>query len=81
MGIRGYAWVSKYPWITRIEIPARIWGRVQIPYLSNRAETDIILPVPADTHRHYNHFGNFHANAFYKLNVHRDKQFFLKCKT
>ena len=50
IGTRGYPWVSKYPWITRIEIPARIWGRVRVPYLSNGAETDIILPVPADTH-------------------------------
>jgi len=31
MGTREYPWVSKYPWITRIEIPARIWGRAQVP--------------------------------------------------
>jgi len=49
MGTRGYPWVSKYSWITRIEIPARIWGRVRVPYLSNGAGSDIILPVPADT--------------------------------
>jgi len=40
MGTRGYPLVSKYPWITRIEIPARIW--VRVPYLSNGAGTDII---------------------------------------
>jgi len=45
MGTRGYLLVSKYPWITRIEIPVRIWGRVRVPYLSNGAGTDIILPV------------------------------------
>jgi len=48
MGTRGYPLVSKYPWITRIEIPAQIW--VRVPYLSNGAGTNIILPVPADTH-------------------------------
>jgi len=50
MGTRGYPLVSKYPWITRIEIPAQIWGQVRVSYLSNGAGTDIILPVPADTH-------------------------------
>ena len=50
MGTRGYPWVSKYPWIARIEIPARVWGRVRVPYLSNGAGTDIILSVPAGTH-------------------------------
>ena len=48
MGTREYPWVYKYMWIIRIEILARIWGR--IPYLSNGAGTDIILPVPMDTH-------------------------------
>jgi len=50
MGTCGYPLVSKYPWITRTEIPARIWGRVRVPYLSNGTGTDIILPVPTDTH-------------------------------
>ena len=31
MGTREYQWVSKYPWITRIEIFARIRGRAQVP--------------------------------------------------
>jgi len=46
MGTRKYLWVSKYPWITHIEIPAR----ARVPYLSNKAGTDIVLPVPMDTH-------------------------------
>jgi len=50
MGTREYPWVSKYPWITRIEIPAWVWGRARVSYLSNRAGTDIILTVPMDTH-------------------------------
>jgi len=50
MGTHKYPWVSKYPWIIRIEIPARVWGRTRVPYLSNRAETDIILHVPMDIH-------------------------------
>jgi len=52
MDTRGYPWVFKYPQITHIEIPAWIWGegRVRVPYLSNGAETDIILPVSVDTH-------------------------------
>jgi len=50
MGTRKYLWVSKYPWITRIEIPVRIWGRARVSQLSNGAETDIILPVSMDTH-------------------------------
>jgi len=50
MGTRKYLWVSKYPWITRIDILALVWGRVQIPYLSNGAGTDIILPLPMDAH-------------------------------
>jgi len=29
MGTRKYPSVSKYPWITRIEIPARVWGRAR----------------------------------------------------
>lgn len=52
MGTREYPWVSKYPWITCIEMPARVWGRARVPNLSNGAGTDIILPVPMDTHRH-----------------------------
>jgi len=35
MGTRRYPWVSKYPWITCIEIPARIWRLVRVPYLFN----------------------------------------------
>jgi len=50
MGTREYPWVSKYPWITCIEITARVRGRTRVPYLSNGAGTDIILPVPMDTH-------------------------------
>jgi len=29
MDTREYPWVFKYLWITRIEIPARVWGRAQ----------------------------------------------------
>jgi len=50
MGTREYLWVSKYMWITRIEIPAWVWGRTRVSYLYNGAKTDIILPVPMDTH-------------------------------
>jgi len=35
-----------YPQISvDIEIPARVRGQAQVPYLSNEAETDIILLV------------------------------------
>ena len=50
MGIREYPWVSKYPWITCIEILARVWGQIRVPYLSNGVGTNIILLVPMDTH-------------------------------
>lgn len=50
MGIRKFPWVFIYPWIIRIEIPARVWGRTQVSYLYNGAETDLILLVPIDIH-------------------------------
>jgi len=46
MRTREYLWISKYMWITRIEIPTRVRRRTGVPYLSNDAVSDIILPVP-----------------------------------
>jgi len=36
MGTHEYPWVSKYMWITCIEIPAQVWGRARVPYRDTR---------------------------------------------
>lgn len=50
MGTCEYPWVSKYLWITHIEIFVQVWERTRVPYLSNGTGTDIILPIPMDIH-------------------------------
>jgi len=45
-----YLWVSKYPWIARIEIPARVQGWARYHSYPTGAGTDIIPSVSTDAH-------------------------------
>jgi hypothetical protein len=46
MDICKYLWVSQYPWITRLAVTRTDIERTWISYLSNGADTNIILSAP-----------------------------------
>jgi hypothetical protein len=52
MDICKYPWIPQYPWITRLADTRMDLERTRISYLSNGADTYIILSTPMDIHLH-----------------------------
>jgi hypothetical protein len=52
MDICKYPWIPQYPWIIRLADTRMDMERTHISYLSNGADTNIILSAPMNIHLH-----------------------------